>query len=79
MVPTEEEEMIITLCLIIVAVAMQNFKIPQLICSINFLHHPIILGAFESVLESMLSAILCVSVKKGACSMCIQLTASIGN
>ena len=47
MVLTEEDEMIIALCLIIIAVAMRNFKRPQLIISINSLHHPIILGAFE--------------------------------
>ena len=43
MVLTEEDEMIIALCLIIIAVAMQNLERPHVICSINFLRHAIIL------------------------------------
>ena len=80
MVLTEEDEMIIALCLIIIAVAMQNFKISQLICSINFLHQPIILGAFEYLcLKTYCLPFLCVCVKIGACTMCTHLTASIGD
>ena len=43
MVLTEEDEMTIALCLIIIAVAMQNLEIPQLIRSTNFLRHATIL------------------------------------
>ena len=43
MVLTEEDEMIFALCLIIIAVMMQNLERSQLICSINFLCHAIIL------------------------------------
>ena len=68
--------MIIALCLIIIAVAMQNFEIPQLTCSINFLCHAIEELSI-SLLENVLSAFLC--VKKRACSMCIYLTAAIDN
>ena len=46
---TEEDEMIITLCLIIISVAMQNLEIPQLICSINFLRHAIFVSAFQNL------------------------------
>ena len=69
--------MIIALCLIIIAVTMQNFERPQLICSINFLHHNS-MSSFISSLENM-SASFRVCFKKGACSMCIHVTASIGN
>ena len=55
--------MIIALCLIIIAVAMRNFKRPQLIISINFLHHPIILGAFEYLfLKTCHLSLLCLCV-----------------
>ena len=72
--------MVIALCLIIIAVAMQIFEIPQLICFINFLHQAIIPRTFSYLhLKTCCLPIFSVRVKKGACLMCIHLTASTGN
>ena len=80
MVLTEDDEMVIALCLIIIAVAMQIFERPQLICFINFIHQAIIPRAFSYPhLKTCCLPIFSVRAKKGAHSMCIHLTASIGN